>query len=44
LWYLGPYQKVRILDFITGTPQVYLLAAAGLLLLAALWRGKQVRV
>jgi hypothetical protein len=44
LWYLGPYQKVPIFDFITGAPQVYLLAAAGLLLLSALWRGRQVRV
>jgi hypothetical protein len=44
LWYLGPYQKVPIFDFITGAPQVYLLAAAGLLLLSTLWRGRQVRV
>jgi hypothetical protein len=44
LWYLGPYQKAPIFDFITGAPQVYLLAAAGLLLLSALWRGRQVRV
>jgi hypothetical protein len=44
LWYLGPYQKVPVLDFITGAPQVYLLASAGLLLLSAYWRGRQVRV
>jgi ABC-type transport system involved in multi-copper enzyme maturation permease subunit len=44
LWYMGPYQKVPGLDFITGEPQVYLLAAAGLLLLSAYWRGRQVRV
>jgi ABC-type transport system involved in multi-copper enzyme maturation permease subunit len=44
LWYLGPYQKVPIFDFITGAPQVYLLASAGLLLLSTLWRGRQVRV
>ena len=44
LWYMGPYQKVQIFDFITGAPQVYLLASAGLLLLSAYWRGRQVRV
>jgi ABC-type transport system involved in multi-copper enzyme maturation permease subunit len=44
LWYLGPYQKVQIFDFITGSPQVYLLASASLLLLSAYWRGRQVRV
>jgi ABC-type transport system involved in multi-copper enzyme maturation permease subunit len=43
-WYIGPLQKTAGLDFTAGSPQVYLLAAAGLLLLAAYWRGKQVRV
>jgi hypothetical protein len=43
-WYIGPFQKTRWLDFTTGAPQVYLLAAAGLLLLSAFWRGRQVRV
>jgi ABC-type transport system involved in multi-copper enzyme maturation permease subunit len=43
-WYMGPYQKLPALDFITGEPQVYLLVSAGLLLLSALWRGRQVRV
>ena len=44
LWYMGPYQKLPIFDFITGAPQVFLLASAGLLLLSAYWRGRQVRV
>jgi hypothetical protein len=44
LWYMGPYQKLHIFDFITGAPQVFLLASAGLLLLSAYWRGRQVRV
>jgi hypothetical protein len=44
LWYMGPYQKIPSFDFITGAPQVYLLASAGLLLLSAYWRGRQVRV
>jgi hypothetical protein len=44
LWYMGPYQKLQIFDFITGTPQVFLLVSAGLLLLSAYWRGRQVRV
>jgi ABC-type transport system involved in multi-copper enzyme maturation permease subunit len=44
LWYIGPYQKVQSFDFITGAPQVYLMIAAGLLLLSAYWRGRQVRV
>jgi hypothetical protein len=44
LWYLGPYQKIQSFDFITGAPQVYLLASAGLLLLSTIWRGRQVRV
>jgi hypothetical protein len=44
LWYLGPYQKVQVFDFITGAPQVYLLASAGLLLLSTYWRSKQVRM
>ena len=43
-WYLGPLQKMGGMDFTAGAPQVYLLAAAGLLLLAAFWRGRQVRV
>jgi ABC-type transport system involved in multi-copper enzyme maturation permease subunit len=43
-WYAGPLQKVSGLDFTSGSPQVYLLAAAGLLLLCAFWRGRQVRV
>ena len=43
LWYMGPYQKLPALDFITGAPQVFLLAAAGLLLLSVFWRGRQVR-
>ncbi len=43
-WYIGPLQKTPGLDFTTGAPQVYLLAAAGLLLLSAFWRGRQVRV
>jgi hypothetical protein len=44
LWYMGPYQKVPGLDFITGPPQVFVLVSAGLLLLSAFWRGRQVRV
>ncbi len=43
-WYLGPLQKMAGTDFISGPPLVYLLAAAGLLLLSAFWRGRQVRV
>jgi len=43
-WYLGAFQKTPGIDFISGPPQVYLLAAVGLLLLAAFWRGRQVRV
>ncbi len=43
-WYVGPFQKTAGLDFTTGAPHIYLLAAAGLLLIAAYWRGKQVRV
>ncbi len=43
-WYIGPLQKVPGMDFTAGAPQVYLLAAAGLLLLSAFWRGRQVRV
>jgi ABC-type transport system involved in multi-copper enzyme maturation permease subunit len=42
-WYIGPMQKMSGLDFTNGTPQIYLLAAAGLLLLSAFWRGRQVR-
>ena len=44
LWYMGPYQKIPALDFITGAPQFFLVAATGLLLLSAFWRGRQVRV
>jgi hypothetical protein len=43
-WYIGPLQKTRGMDFTNGAPQFYLLAAAGLLLLSAYWRGRQVRV
>jgi hypothetical protein len=43
-WYIGPLQKSAGMDFTTGAPQVYLLAATGLLLLSAYWRGRQVRV
>ena len=43
-WYIGPLQKMAGMDFTAGAPQVYLLAAAGLLLLSAFWRGRQVRV
>jgi hypothetical protein len=43
-WYLGPMQNTPGMDFTSGAPQVYLLAAAGLLLLSAYWRGRQVRV
>jgi len=42
-WYMGPLQKMAGMDFTRDLPQVYLLAAAGLLLLAAYWRGRQVR-
>ena len=45
IWlYLGPMQKVPGMDFISGPPQFYLLAAAGLMLLTTFWRGRQVRV
>jgi hypothetical protein len=43
-WYIGPMSQTAGLDFTSGAPQVYLLAAAGLLLLSAFWRGRQVRV
>ncbi len=43
-WYLGPLQQTPGMDFISGAPQFYLLAAAALLLLAVFWRGRQVRV
>jgi hypothetical protein len=43
-WYIGPAKKTAGIDFISGPPQVFLLAAAGLLLLSAYWRGRQVRV
>jgi hypothetical protein len=43
-WYTGPLQKTAGLNFTAGAPLAYLLAAAGLLLLSAYWRGRQVRV
>jgi hypothetical protein len=43
-WYIGPLQKMQGMDFTAGASQVYLLSAAGLLLLSAYWRGRQVRV
>jgi len=43
-WNNGPLQKMPGMDFTAGTPQFYLLAAAGLLLLTAYCRGRQVRV
>lgn len=43
-WYIGPMTKNAGMDFTSGDPQFYVLAAAGLLLLSALWRGRQVRV
>ncbi|MGB8252037.1 MAG: hypothetical protein WCF08_02380 [Anaerolineaceae bacterium] len=43
-WYIGPFQKGPGMDFMAGAPLVYLLAAAGLLLLSAYWRSRQVRV
>jgi hypothetical protein len=43
-WYMGPLQKTAGMDFTSHAPQFYLLAAAGLLLLSAHWRGRQVRV
>jgi hypothetical protein len=43
-WYLGSLQKTQGLDITAGAPQVYLLVAAGLLLFAAFWWSRQVRV
>jgi len=43
-WYIGLFQKMPGMDFMSGAPQVYLLAAVGLLLIALFWRGRQVRV
>jgi hypothetical protein len=43
-WYIGPLQKTPGLNFTNGAPQVYLAAAAGLLLLSAYLRSRQVRV
>jgi hypothetical protein len=43
-WYMGPIQRIYGMDFTRVLPHVYLLAAAGLLLLSAYWRGRQVRV
>jgi hypothetical protein len=42
-WYLGPLRKTAGMDFTADAPQLYLLAAAGLVLLSAYWRGRQVR-
>jgi hypothetical protein len=42
-WFLGPMQKIQAMDFISGMPQIYLLAAAGLLLFSLYWRSRQVR-
>jgi ABC-2 family transporter protein len=44
LWYMGPYQKMPAFDFVTGAPQVFLMASAVLVLLSVFWRGRQVRV
>jgi hypothetical protein len=44
LWYMGPLEKMPGMNFTADMPQFYLLAAAGLLLLSAFWRGRQVRV
>jgi hypothetical protein len=43
-WYIGPMQKSPGINFLSGPAQIYLLAAIGLLLLAAFWRNRQVRV
>lgn len=43
-WYTGPLSQNPVMDFTRGAPLFYLLAAAGLLLLSAYWRGRQVRV
>ena len=43
-WYCGPVQKISGMDFTSSMPQFYLLGSAALLLLAAFWRGRQVRV
>jgi hypothetical protein len=43
-WYIGLLENTAGLNFTAGSPQVYLLASAGLLLFAAYWRGRQVRV
>jgi ABC-type transport system involved in multi-copper enzyme maturation permease subunit len=42
-WYIGPLRKMAGMDFTAGAPHFYLLAAAVLALLAAFWRGRQVR-
>ena len=39
----GQLQKVPGMDFTNSAPQLYLLAAAGLLLLSVFWRGRQLR-
>jgi hypothetical protein len=41
-WYIGPLSKTAGMDFTSAASPYYLLAAAGLLLLAAYWRGRQV--
>ena len=43
-WYAGVWSQAPAINFTAGAPLVYLLAAAGLLLLTAFWRGRQVRV
>jgi hypothetical protein len=43
-WYIGPFQHMAGADFTAGPSQVYLLASAGLLLISAYWRGRQVLV
>jgi hypothetical protein len=43
-WYVGPFQKSPGVDFTSGAPHIYLLAAAGFLLLSMYWRSRQVRV
>jgi hypothetical protein len=42
-WFAGPMEKTAGMDFLAGSPQVYLPAAAGLLVLATFWRSRQLR-
>ena len=42
-WFAGPVQKMPGLDFLAGSPLPFLPVAAGLLLLSALWRERQLR-